>query len=362
MIKYIGSKRKLVPRIVDLVGRVPGVTRACDLFAGTTRVAQGLKQAGLHVHANDLASYTEVLATCYVEADAELVDLRELADKLEHLAALPGVDGYVTETFCRQARYFQPRNGMRIDAIRAEIDLVAADRVERAILMTSLLEAADRVDSTTGVQMAYLKQWSARSHNDLELRMPELVPGGGSVSRVDANELAPTLEVDLVYLDPPYNQHSYRGNYHVWETIVRGDEPESYGVAKKRVDCRELKSDYNSKVRAWPAFEQLVRSIGAPWLLISFSDEGFIPPSRMRALLGELGEVGELAIGHDRYVGARIGIHSPTGAKVGSVGSLRNTEHLYLVGDGAADIAMDAASAEEATRSSTSAGRVRPGG
>ena len=35
------------------------------------------------------------------------------------------------------------------------------------MLIVSLMEAADRVDSTTGVQMAFLKQWAARSYNDL---------------------------------------------------------------------------------------------------------------------------------------------------------------------------------------------------
>ena len=339
MIKYLGSKRKLVPHIVGLVEQLPDVASAVDLFTGTTRVAQALKLAGLKVHANDLASYSEVLATCYVEADADAVEHDALAAKLAHLQQLPGVDGYVTETFCRQARFFQEHNGRRIDAIRAEIDRIAEDRVERAILLTSLLEAADRVDSTTGVQMAYLKSWAPRSHNDLELRMPQLTPGTGTATRRDANELARKLgPTDLVYLDPPYNQHSYRGNYHVWETLVRGDEPEAYGVAMKRVDVREHKSDYNSRPRALPAFTQLVESLDARWLLVSFSNEGYIAPADMRALLESRGEVGELAIAHDRYVGARIGIHSPTGVKVGRVGHVRNTEHLFLVGDGACEI------------------------
>ncbi len=339
MIKYIGSKRKLVPHIAAVVERIPAITHAVDLFAGTTRVSQALKQVGLHVHANDLASYTEVLATCYVEADAGLVDEARILELLAHLQSLPGVDGYVTETFCRRARYFQPHNGRRIDAIRAEIEVVASDRIERAILLTSLLEAADRVDSTTGVQMAYLKQWAARSANDLQLRMPQLLPGTGIATRSDANTLAPTLEgIDLAYLDPPYNQHSYRGNYHVWETIVRADEPEAYGVAMKRVDCREVKSEYNFKSRALPAFADLVGSLEVPWLLVSFSDEGYISTDQLREVLGARGEVAELTIEHDRYVGARIGIHSPTGAKVGTVGRLRNVEHLFLVGDGAGEV------------------------
>lgn len=342
VLKYIGSKRKLIPQITGLVEQLGPIGTAVDLFAGTTRVSQALKAQGITVHANDLAAYTEALATCYIEADADLVDTTRLDELLAHLQQLPGRDGYVTETFCRRARFFQPHNGMRIDAIRAEIDEIAADPIEHAILLTSLLEAADRVDSTTGVQMAYLKQWAPRSFNDLELRVPELLAGTGSVTRADANVLATQIgRVDLAYLDPPYNQHSYRGNYHVWETIARNDEPEAYGVAMKRVDCRDsdLKSAFNFKRRAWGALEQLLRSIDARWILLSFNDEGHVPIDELRVLLHELGEVCELQVEHERYVGARIGIHSPTGAKVGSVGRLRNVEHLFLVGDGASAIA-----------------------
>ena len=60
------------------------------------------------------------------------------------------------------------------------------------MLLTSLIEAADRVDSTCGLQMAYVKKWAPRSYNDLELREPDRRGRpGGSVSRIDANELAP---------------------------------------------------------------------------------------------------------------------------------------------------------------------------
>ena len=45
------------------------------------------------------------------------------------------------------------------------------------VLLTALMLAADRVDSTTGLQMAYLKQWAARAYNDIELRVPELLAG-----------------------------------------------------------------------------------------------------------------------------------------------------------------------------------------
>lgn len=347
MIKYIGSKRRLVPAIELIMGALPGVHVACDLFTGTTRVAQALKRLGMHVIANDSATYSEVLARTYVQADARNIDERRLRGLLARLEALPDVDGWFTDAFCVQARYFQPHNGRRIDAMRPAIDELARDATERAILLTSLMEAADRVDSTTGVQMAYLKSWAQRSHNRLELRVPQLLDGGGMALRRDANELAGELQgVDLVYVDPPYNQHKYFGNYHVWETLVRNDTPELYGVARKRVDCRTNRSAYNSSPRSRDAFARLVADIDAPWMLVSFNDEGYLDAADIRNMLSSRGFVGELPVGgHRRYVGAQIGIHNPQGERVGEVSHVHNTEFLFLVGPdcGAVDAALQGA-------------------
>jgi adenine-specific DNA-methyltransferase len=330
VVKYIGSKRVLVPHIARVAAALP-VRTACDLFAGTTRVAQALRAAGLVVHANDTASYSEMLALAYVAATPE--DRQRLPVLLDHLRTAPGHDGYVTETFCRQARYFQPHNGMRIDGIRDEIDRLDLSPVERGLVLTSLLEAADRVDSTCGLQMAYVKSWAPRSFNDLWLREPVAVDGpAGVVTRRDARELAGDLDVDLVYLDPPYNQHSYFSNYHVWETLVRWDAPEYYGVACKRIDCRTTKSPFNSKRQAWRAFVETVEAVRAPWMVVSFSNEGFHDVDDVAALLGEKGYVGRVDLDHARYVGARIGIHNPQGEKVGTVSHVRNRESLFVVG------------------------------
>src|SRR5581483_6429819 len=112
-----------------------------------------------------------------------------------------------------------------------------------------------------------------RSYRELELRLPHAVAGpAGSVSRLDANELAGALDVDLVYVDPPYNNHSYFSNYHVWETLVRWDNPAPYGVARKRTDCRERKSAYNSRRAAADALADLLDRIRAPFVLVSVND------------------------------------------------------------------------------------------
>jgi adenine-specific DNA-methyltransferase len=151
--------------------------------------------------------------------------------------------------------------------------------------------------------------------------------------RTDANALARTLApVDLAYLDPPYNQHSYLGNYHVWETIVRGDRPDHYGVACKRVDCRTRPSAYNRRSQARAALADLVERVPARWLVVSFSDEGFHAPAEVEEILRSRGHVGSVEVDTARYVGARIGIHNPAGERVGRVSHLRNTELLFVCG------------------------------
>jgi adenine-specific DNA-methyltransferase len=332
MVKYIGSKRVLAPMIERLAALLP-IASACDMFAGTTRVGQAFRRAGVTVHSNDAATYSEALGHAYIAAGAD-VDRARLREMLEHLAAQTPVHGYFTETFCVQSRYFQPKNGMRIDAIRNEIDRISVTPVERGLLLTSLMEAADRVDSTCGLQMAYVKQWATRSFNDLELREPRPVAGpAGTVSRLDANELAPTLDrYDCAYLDPPYNQHSYFSNYHIWETLMRWDSPETYGIACKRVDCRSNKSDFNSKVRAWPAFSRLIESLPTPWIVVSFNNEGYHDLGLVSTLLSEKGYVRTVEVDFKRYVGAQIGIYNPSGEKVGRVSHLRNKEVLFIVG------------------------------
>jgi adenine-specific DNA-methyltransferase len=332
VVKYIGSKRMLVPIIERLVGGLP-IATACDVFAGTTRVGQALRRGGLTVRSNDLATYSEALGQAYIAADAT-VDRGRLRELLDHLRRVPPVHGYFTETFCVRSRFFQPHNGMRVDGIRDEIDRLDLTAVERGLVLTSLMEAADRVDSTCGLQMAYVKRWAPRSFNDLELREPAAVAGpAGTVSRLDANALAAELDgVDLAYLDPPYNQHSYFSNYHIWETLMRWDAPEHYGVACKRVDCRTTKSSFNSRRSALPALSGLIERLPTPWIVLSFNDEGHHDPAALAALLSEKGHLRTLAVDSRRYVGAQIGIFDPTGKKVGAVSHLRNTELLFVVG------------------------------
>ena len=329
LIKYLGSKRRLIERIVGRVEACGGVRTVLDLFSGTSRVGHALKSRGHRVHANDHNAYAHVLARCYVAADARL--WRAPAERLiAELDRLPGRPGWFTETYCVRSRYFRPENGARVDAVRERIAALALEPELEAIALTSLMEAADRVDSTVGLQMAYLKRWAARASQPLALRVPELLAGPGSASCLDAREAA-EIPADLAYLDPPYNQHSYLGNYHVWESLVRWDRPEVYGVAMKRLDVRTRASAFNRRLEHARAFRDVLGALRARWLVVSFSDEGFMPLAEVRRLLAERGRVREQKIANPRHIGHKIGIHDLRGRPVGTPGPAENREHLFVV-------------------------------
>jgi adenine-specific DNA-methyltransferase len=333
MIKYIGSKRLLIPALLKIIQAGQPCGSVIDLFSGTSRVGHALKWAGYQVFTNDHNAYAATLGRCYVQADAwdHALKADQLVKEFNKITPSPG---YFTETFCERSRFFQPKNGGRIDAIRDAIEAKSLDPELKAVMLVSLMEAADRVDSTTGIQMAYLKDWAPRAHNDLELRVPQLlqkaVCGKGMAYKMDASEAVNTLEADIGYLDPPYNQHKYLGNYHIWESLVLWDKPATYGVACKRLDCKERSSKFNSRPESKKAFEHVIANIRTKHLIVSFNDEGYFSRSDIEGMLANRGEIAVIEHDYKRYVGAQIGIHSPQGKQVGQVSHLRNKEYVFV--------------------------------
>ncbi len=141
--------------------------------------------------------------------------------------------------------------------------------------------------------------------------------------------------MDLAYLDPPYNQHRYDSNYHVWETIVAWDAPAHYGVACKRDDLRDpgRRSAFNGRRTMPAALGRVIAGVRAEVVVLSYNNESWLTFDELHELCAARGHVEVLAFDSARYVGARIGIHNPAGRKVGAVSHLRNTEYVLVAGD-----------------------------
>ena len=178
MIKYLGSKRRLVPVLGQICAASCDARTALDLFTGTTRVAQEFKRRGVRRHRGRHRPLRRGVRPLLrrdgsrrrrpraARRRARPARRPRRATRLRHRDVLRA--GPLLPAGQRRPHRRDPRRDRRA---------TTRDSALEPILLTSLIEAADRVDSTTGVQMAYVKQWAPRAHNRLELRPPALLAG-----------------------------------------------------------------------------------------------------------------------------------------------------------------------------------------
>lgn len=328
--RYIGNKTRLlgfIRRVLERRGIEPGL--ALDPFTGTASVARALKRRGHRVVAGDLMEYGHVFAQAYVAADgppevAGLGDLlpsrrRDLRGAIAYLNRVPGRPGFVHEHYSPEGRaaikhgdgrmYFTPANAARIDAIRSLLESWREQGrigdLAYYVLLTALIEAADRVANTAGVYAAFIKSWQPNALRPLRLATPRLVPGNGCRAvRADALELvAAAGPVDLLYLDPPYNGRQYPGYYHIPELLALGwfGDPVRLRGKTGLLPDEHKRSDWSRRSRCEEALEALVAAARCRHLVMSYNSEGIIPAETIEAVLVRHGRAGTFRRYTHRY-------------------------------------------------------------
>lgn len=292
-VKYAGSKLKLIPHILSLVAGCGDVRSVLDGFSGTTRVSQAFAKSGYDTTSNDVSVWSETFARCYLEKGKGDAFYQPLLDELNRL---PGICGWFTETYGATGSKspFQTKNLMRLDAIRTAIDEMSLDSVDKSVLLTSLILALDRVDSTLGHFASYLAEWSPRSFGDLCLRLPRRFPvlTKNTVLRSDVFNAIDGRRFDLAYFDPPYGSNNekmppsrvrYAAYYHFWKTVILNDKPVVFGKAKRREDSRdtvtpsvfeEYRKDESGRFLAMDAIGRLIQRTDAKYIILSYSSGG----------------------------------------------------------------------------------------
>ncbi len=318
-IKYAGSKLKLLPQILSLIQKVKPQS-ILDGFSGTTRVSQALAQNGYTVISNDVSAWSEVFGTCYLlneKPPSYYVPI------IEHLNNLTPVDGWFTENYGGEPaagcsigadglkKPWQKHNTRRLDAIRSEIDKINLVPVERAVLLTSLICALDRVDNTLGHFAAYLNEWAPRSYNPLCLKLPTLIPRRAphQVYKKDIFDLLPDVEIDLAYFDPPYGSNNekmppsrvrYSAYYHLWTSVCLNDRPELFGKAKRRLDTsdvvsgsvfEEFRRDEDGRLIAVESIRHVLKKTKARHILLSYSSGGRATAKELNDAIAENGKL-----------------------------------------------------------------------
>ena len=268
--RYIGSKAKLTDWIMHLIdSETENIETFVDIFAGTASVAHQAAKKYNRVIINDILCANNIIYKGFFEAG------KWCEKKLNDIVAnyntlLPDTieENYFSENF--GGKFYEHSTAKLIGYIRQDIENKKPELTEKeyCILLTTLIYNIDKIANTVGHFDAYIKKpiqpktFHLRLINAQDFENVE-------IHKEDANKLARKLKSDLVYIDPPYNSRQYNRFYHLYETLIKWDKPQLFGVALKPVP--ENNSVYCT-TKAKSAFENLVANLNTRFLVVSYNN------------------------------------------------------------------------------------------
>ena len=113
-------------------------------------------------------------------------------------------------------------------------------------------------------------------------------------------------------------KRQYAANYHILETLARGDEPEAIGVSGLR-NWWDQYSDFCSKRKIFDAFDRIFTEMDCHTFFISYSEDGLIDSTTLADAFSRFGHVTRYDIPHQRF-------KSNAGGEGGQV-----TEYLFVL-------------------------------
>lgn len=269
--RYLGNKFKLIPFIKQTIDEQCGhIESFADIFSGTGSVSSA--------YGDRIIITNDIMYSCYIcnvawfgsqsYEKGKIVDLIRRYNSIRKYS-----DNYMTENFADT--FFSRNDCSKIGYIRQDIEKKYLNgdinERERAILITSLIYAMDKIAQTCGHYDAFRR--NAVFDQSLELAVPSVSNDNNPANmcyNMDANLLVKTLYADLIYIDPPYNSRQYCDAYHLLENVARWEKPEVKGVARK-MDRKNIKSKYCTR-SAPETFEELVNDIHAKFIVLSYNN------------------------------------------------------------------------------------------
>ncbi len=268
--RYIGNKAKLVDWIFSIIKHeTKNVNSFFDVFAGTGVVAnRALKQFD-KVYVNDiLHSNNHIYNAFFLDQEWDKNKISEYISRYNNILADNIKDNYFSLNFGN--KFFDHDTAKKIGYIREDIEKnkEKLSPKEFSILLTTLIYNIDKVANTVGHFDAYFKK-------DIRKKPLSIKPidikeyKGAKIHKEDSNTLAKDIKADIAYIDPPYNSRQYSRFYHVYETLVKWDKPELYGVALKPKP--ENMSKYCT-VKARDTFADLVQNLNSKYIIVSYNN------------------------------------------------------------------------------------------
>lgn len=330
MYRYIGNKTKLLPIIINKINEiVPKNSTIVDLMAGTGSVSLELRKEGYKVIASDVMTYSkhhlvvQLLMNNIPEFSGLILNniikkntndtYREVLDYLNSLEPKVGYfykefspDG-TPENGCPSRKYFTSSNAKKIDAIREEINTWICNNWitpnEESLLKHTLIMAVNDVANISGTYGYFLSEFSKCSLSELEMK-PFEICGNNNIDNVVlqgyAENISKSISADLCYIDPPYIKRQYAANYHILETIARGDYPEAIGKSGLR-NWWDQHSKLCTKTGIRDSFSKIIENMNCDKFLISYSEDGLLTINELIELFSKFGDVTVDTIEYSRF-------------------------------------------------------------
>jgi adenine-specific DNA-methyltransferase len=331
MYRYIGNKTKLLPHIMERVKQLIGSKGVvADIMAGTGLVSLEFRKNGYQVIASDMMTYSyhHLNANLLLKSPPSFEGLysskilhseneqERYEELLGYLNSLSPKKGFFYQEFSPDGtpdyggdsrKYFSSQNAVKIDAIREKVNQWVSEKsltdVEQSLLKHDLIMSVNEVANISGTYGYFLAELSKKSLAEIRLKPTEFLKydtTGHSVLLGFAEELAAGIKADLCYIDPPYMKRQYAANYHILETIARGDFPDAIGKSGLR-DWWDQHSKLCTKTKGIQSLEEIIGEIDCQKILVSYSEDGLFSLEQLVECFEKFGTVEVQIIDYNRF-------------------------------------------------------------
>ncbi len=354
VITYLGNKRKLIPFIDKAVEEIiandktlskkqPEEITFFDIFAGSGVVSRYARLKGFKTLSNDLEVYSKVINEaflCFVEDDFQSVFKKVRTALSKDFTITKTDDAYAdvllflnnqkepqdskdsyfslhyapkdtkNPDFNNERLFYTQENARKIDAIVAIIfNKRYFSEDAKKIILASLMYNMTIHINTSGTMKGFHNGWGGQGKVALDRILSDInlekLPACNNIKgdvysdyaeKVFTNHSIPS--VDIIYADPPYNQHQYSANYNHLTTVALNDKYDPGEVIQgsragirtdhNRSDFCKSKKDENSHIKqAELAFIDFMNNVRCKYMIMSYNNEGVVAIDRLLDLISQ---------------------------------------------------------------------------
>lgn len=337
IITYLGNKRSLIKiiekEVVKISEKLNKKKMICaDIFSGSGIVSRMLKSHSSLLIANDLENYSCVINSCYLSNKSEYPQKKcnKIREEIIKSCENEKISGIIAENYAPkndeniqkgERVFYTHENAILIDTYRKLIDdFVLEENLKKYFLAPLITESSIHVN-TSGVFKGFYKDKNTgvgcfgasgknalpRIFGKIELKEPIFSNFESDLQIFQKNAVELSKEIknlDIAYLDPPYNQHPYGSNYFMLNLILKNQlDVEISKISGITQDWN--RSVFNKPKLALKAMEEIISNLDTKFAIISYNSEGFISFEEMKTMLEKYGKLKTVEIKYNTFRGSR---------------------------------------------------------